>query len=109
MNWDKWLQDMEQGLVESGYRKYFQNYKNEDFAYWKPISVNGKKAYQVGLLFYDFRKYIDRDPAANKISIQYQCMILCDDRIDLSVSKDITVKDFEAIAHEFYNSMKQFT
>jgi hypothetical protein len=91
-----------------GYRKFFQNHKNEDFCYWKTFKNGEDKIYQIGLLFYDFRKYADRDPMANRISVMYQCMLLCDDRIDIDVSKDIDLPEFELMAKTFYEAMSQY-
>lgn len=103
--WDEWLSKVELALKELGYTKYQQNLKNEDFAYWKTIRVNGEKAYQVGLLFYDFRKF-DNFRGSNRIGVQFECMpINTDSRVDLSVSKDITVQQFEEMAAAFYNTM----
>ena len=51
-SWDEWLEKTELLLKELGYKKYKQNLKNEDFAYWKKF-----EGYQVGLFFYDFREY----------------------------------------------------
>ena len=102
--WDKWQSDLEEKLKSLGYRKFIQNYKREDFTYWKTFQENGEKIYQVGVLFYDFRKY---DKNLN-ISIQYECMLLNTDRIDFSVSKEIKLEEFESMSKTFYESMKQF-
>lgn len=104
-----WLNDTEKKLVELGYRKYAQNYKGEDFCYWKTFYNNGgEKIYQVGILFYDFRKHIAWGEAANRIGMQYDCMLLGGSRIDLSISKEIDLPEFEVMAKEFYESMKKF-
>jgi hypothetical protein len=108
-DWDKWLIDMEASLKLSGYRRYNQYFKSEDFAYWKSFYDDDLNIYQVGVLFYDFRKYIDIDPNANRISIQYECMLICDDRIDLSTSKRIEVFEFEKMAKTFYEAMSKYT
>jgi hypothetical protein len=101
-SWDEWLEKTELSLKELGYRKYTQSLKNEDFAYWKKF-----KGYQVGIFFYDFRKYQNNIP--EKISVQYQCMVNdIDSRIDLSVSKDISLDQFEIIAKTFVDAMFQY-
>lgn len=108
IDWDQYLIDLDTDLYSKGYRKYKQNYKNEDFCYWKTFN---NKQYQVGLLLYDFRKYMDRDPiGCNRIGIQYQCMILeFDNRMDLSVSDDkISLEKFEEISKDFYICMKKY-
>lgn len=101
-SWDDWLSETETKLKELGYRRYFQNHKNEDFSYWKTF-----KNYQIGILFYDFRKYADRDPYANRIGIMYECVVLGEDRIDMCVSKNIDLVEFENMAQTFYGAMSQ--
>lgn len=104
-----WLNRTEKNLVELGYRKYSQDYKGEDFCYWKTFyGIDGKEIYQVGVLFYDFRKHIAFAEAANRIGIQYDCMLLNGSRIDLSVGKEIDLPEFESMAKVFYESMKQY-
>jgi hypothetical protein len=105
-NWDAWLTEKETLLKELGYRKYIQHYKNEDFIYWKTF-----EGYQVGVSFYDFRKYVSHThPDSNRIGIQYECMFIdCDCRIDLSVSKDMQLIDFECMAKEFYVAMLPYS
>jgi hypothetical protein len=107
-SWDEWLSEMETKLKEIGYRRYVQNYKNEDFCYWKIFKNGQDKIYQIGILFYDFRKYADRDSYANRIGIMYECMILGDDRIDMCVSKNIDLFEFEKMAQTFYEAMSQY-
>ena len=107
-SWDEWLSETEIKLKEIGYRKYVQKHKNEDFCYWKTFKSGGAKIYQVGVLFYDLRKYADRDPYANRIGIMYECMILGDDRIEMCVSKNIDLAEFENMAKNFYGAMSQY-
>jgi hypothetical protein len=107
-SWDEWLSETEIKLQEIGYRGYVQNHKNEDFCYWKTFKNGQDKIYQIGILFYDFRKYADRDPYANRIGIMYECMILGDDRIDMCVSKNIDLFEFEKMAQTFYEAMSQY-
>lgn len=108
-DWEGWLSEYEANLKELGYRKYDQHHKNEDFCYWKTFKNSEDKIYQIGVLFYDFRKYSDfRDRMAYRISTMYQCMLLCDDRIDMDVSKDIDLPEFEKMAETFYGAMAQY-
>ena len=107
-DWDSWLLEYEANLKELGYRKFNQNHKNEDFCYWKTFKNGEDKIYQIGLLFYDFRKYADRDPYANRIGIMYECMVLGEDRIDMCVSKNIGLVEFENMAQTFYRAMSQY-
>jgi hypothetical protein len=108
-DWDKWLSDKEEDFKSKGYRKYFQNWEREDFAYWKPFYNGETKLFQVGILFYDFRKYLHSDPNANRIGTTYKCHLLSENsRIDLTVCKDITLDEFEVMAKTFYLNMNQF-
>ena len=108
-SWDEWLSETETKLKELGYRRYVQNHKNEDFCYCKTFKNGEDKIYQIGILFYDFRKYADRDPYANRIGIMYECMVLGEDRIDMCVSKNIDLVEFENMAQTFYGAMSQYT
>ena len=107
-SWDEWLSETKTKLKELGYREYAQNHKNEDFCYWKTFKNGEDKIYQIGILFYDFRKYADRDPYENRIGIMYECMVLGKDRIDMSVSKNIDLVEFENMAQTFYRVMSQY-
>ncbi len=107
-SWDEWLYETETKLKEIGYRRYVQNHKNEDFCYLKTFKNGEDKVYQIGILFYDFRKYADRDKFANRIGIMYECMVLCEDRIDMCVSKNIDLVEFENMAQTFYVAMSQY-
>lgn len=102
-NWDQYLNDIDLFLKSEGFEKYKQNYKREDFAYWKKYD-----GYQIGLLIYDFRKYPLHD-SNKKIMISFECMMLnLDSRCDLSVSSEISLSDFENMAKTFYNAMIDF-
>lgn len=107
-SWDEWLSETETKLKELGYRRYVQNHKNEDFCYWKTFKNGDDKIYQIGVLFYDFRKYAERDPYANRTGIMYECMVLGEDRIDMCVSKNIDLVEFENMAKTFYGAMLQY-
>ena len=103
--WTAWLNVLENTLKDKGYRKYNQSHKKEDFAYWKTIrNKKGQKIYQIGILFYDFRKYADNE----RIGLLFECMLIGGDRIDLSVSKDISIDTFENMCKKFYSYMKSF-
>lgn len=98
---NKYLNDLDLYLTNKGFKKYNQNIKNEDCAYWK--IYNDK--YQIGLLVYDFRKY----KTINTISIQFECMLTnIDCRCDLVVSKSIELHDFEEMAKTFYDAMSKY-
>lgn len=105
ISWDEWLEKTEASLKEIGYRKYKQDVKNEDFAYWKEF-----EGYQVGVFFYDFRKYQNQFNVPERIGVQFECMFTdIDARIDLSVSKDITLEQFEIMAKTFIDSMYKYS
>lgn len=108
LEWNEWSLKIERELIKIGYTKYFQHYKREDFSFWKSIKENDKKIFQIGILFYDFRKHIPHDPMANRIGVQFECLLVGDNRIDLSVSKDISINEFETICYSFYESMKKY-
>lgn len=102
-NWDEWLEKVESVLKEKGYHKYNQKWKGETFAYWKSFYpwAGEEPDYQVGILFYDWREY----EWGGRIGLQFECMTLGDGRVDLSVTNDITLFEFERMAAEFYTCM----
>jgi hypothetical protein len=108
MDWDGWLAEFESNLKELRYTKYTQHFKTSTFAYWKSFYDEDAKIYQVGILFYDYRKQSDTDPRANRIGVQYECLLIGRHRIDLSVSKDIDVPEFELMAKDFYEAMWKY-
>lgn len=106
LNLDEQLELVESKLKDVGYKKYIQKLKNEDFSYFKTyFSEDGEeKKYQIGVLFYDFRKALYFEPC---ITAQYWCLLFdSDGRVDLTVSKDISLEKFESMSDDFYNSMK---
>lgn len=107
---ETWLKSLENDLKQRGYRRFVQNFKSEDFAYWKTFYSNDSKIYQVGLLFYDFRKFQDRLMYGyNPISITYNCLLIGDHRVELTVSKQtITIEEFEQMAKGFYIALTPF-
>lgn len=107
-SWDEWLSETETKLRDRGYIKYTQNYKHEDFCYWKTFKNGDEKLYIVGVLFYDFRKNADINSYSYRIGIMYECMLSGEDRIDMSVSKNIDLDKFENMAYTFYHSMSQY-
>lgn len=108
LNWEQWLIKLDEYLNQAGYKKYIeQKFKNEDFVYWKKhYNSEGEKIFLTGVLVYDFRKY---GHANASIGAQYECMILCDERIDMSVSKDFNLEEFERMATSFYLAMKEYS
>jgi len=106
-SWDQWLKEVEVQLKLRGYRKFNQNLHHEDFAYWKIIYDGNRELYQIGVFFYDFRKYSTTDPRANKIQLEFECMLLnTNSRIELVVEKELNIEDFEDMSKDFYDSMK---
>lgn len=104
---DEWLSQMELKLKERGYHRYVQNYKREDFAYWKTFKNGENNIYQIGILFYDWRKYDVID--SGRIGILYECMLCGDGRVDMTVSKDdIDLIEFEKMSKTFYETMSKY-
>ena len=102
-NWDVYLNDVHEYLTYRGFKKYNQNHKKEDFAYWRIYD-----GYQIGLLIYDWRKY-PRHTDYRKVSIQFECTLLdIDSRCDLSVNKEIELAEFEDIARSFHGAMSGY-
>jgi hypothetical protein len=94
-DWDKWLEERHTEFTSKGYKKYFQSYKKSDFQYFKTFDN-----YMIGIYFYDFRKYNHEN--SHWISFQYECLLNCENgRIDLSVSKDISIEEFEGMCELF--------
>lgn len=104
INWDAWLKDFDAEVKKLGYHISSTRIGNEDFCYCKTI----KGKYLLVLMIYDFRKFADRDPRANRIGLQYQVLLSGNHRIDMIVSKHISVDEFEAMAGTFYEAMKQY-
>lgn len=96
-NWTLWLQEKETELKSKGYRKYNEHLRNQDFTYCRNFD-----GYVVLQHFYDFTKH------NGDISIMFECMLLHGDRIDLTVSKDMTTEEFEEMAEEFYLNFKKY-
>lgn len=104
-DWKQYLNELHEYLTELGFRKYIQNHKREDFAYWKIYD----NKYQIGLLVYDFTKYGGKHDLNNKVSIQFEAMpIDISGRCDLSVSKEIELPEFEKMAKGFYEAMIEY-
>ena len=101
----------EEFLKERGYKKYVQNYKNEDYLYWKSFKRTEEKkdGYSVGFSFYDFSKY-PQYKEENPIHVSYEFRLGKNelvDRIDLTVKDDrITVEGFEDFCEKFYQFYK---
>lgn len=103
-SWDEWQGQTEGLLKKIGYNRYEQGYKQEDFAYWKTFHNNQTAIYQVGLLFYDFRKF-----GNNFFGFSYECHIIeVDAGVRLEISDSITLQQFEKIAQTFYESMSHY-
>lgn len=103
---EKKSQSFEVKLLNMGYKKYNQFFKSSAFQYWK--TFNG---YQVGVLFYDFSEYKHRFTLGTfDFSVQYEVMLTNKDyRVDMTVSKDITIHKFEKMALKFYNCFKHIS
>jgi len=103
-DWEQYLDELHTYLTNLGFRKYKQNLKREDFAYWKKYD----NKYQIGLFIYDFTKYEPHN-LNTKVSIQFGCMLIdINGRCDLSVSKEIELPEFEKMAKTFYEAMSEY-
>ena len=98
---DEWLFNSQNSLKEMGYNKHIQNLKKEDFGYFKSFYFKDKLRYQIGILFYDYRKYNEN----NRISIQYE---LISDYFYSSIWKDIDIKEVEEIFEKIYSTYTGF-
>ncbi len=105
---DSWLSEFEENLKAIGYKRYNQKYKNENFSYWKTYNIGSLRIYQVGILFYDYREFTHRNENAHRIGLTFECQLLGLNRIDMTVSKDIDLPEFEEMAVSFYDAMRQF-
>jgi hypothetical protein len=108
--WEEWLEKTELVLKNSSYNKYCTIFKSEDLSYWKSFYKDNKLIYQVAILFYDFSAYQNKSTITPpKICISFECLLAnIDARMELSVSKDITLQEFETMADEFYNTMVKY-
>jgi hypothetical protein len=98
--------EFESYLKEKGYFKYVQNYKNEDYLYWKSFD---KRDYSVGFAFYDFSKYPQfKEKYPISISLEFMLGVNADiDRLEISISDDrISVEEFEKFCSKFYDFYK---
>ena len=103
-DWNQYINELHAYLTGLGFKKYNQNYKQEDFSYWKVYDDK----YQIGLLVYDFTKY-NQHNLNSKVSIQFECMLVdINCRCDLSVSKNTEIDEFEQMAKSFYESMIKY-
>ncbi len=108
-SWDEWLEITEHSLKEMGYKKFNQKLSEEDFAYWKVFKANGQALYQVGVFFYDFRNNSRALKIPERIGVQFKCMFCdIDDRIEMTVSKNIILEEFEKMSYDFYTGMSPY-
>lgn len=105
-------------LEHLGYKRYRQNFKSEEFAYWKSchdhVDEDGDKIvkYTHGFLFYDHSKY-PGVPKLDHWSVEPYMLVgnsFCEkmgiNRCDLAISmggKDICVETFEKMCEDFFN------
>lgn len=107
----KQSEELEYLLKDRGYTKYIQNYKNNDWTYWKSFEriETGIGGYSVGICFYDFGKYPQH--TGNPILISFEYMLGTEQKIgrmDLSISDDnLTINEFEKFCKELYEFYKK--
>ncbi len=99
--------ELETSLIEKGYKKYSQNFKNADFIYWKNFDKDKNKqgGYSVGFSFYDWSAYPQYN-LEKTIGVSLSFLLGNNQRVDsmdLSISDDkITIQQFEDFCAEFY-------
>ena len=108
-------QELEKFLLERGYRKFKQNFRNEDYMYWKNFeriyTDDGHKhgGYSIGFAFYDWSKYPQYTEELN-MSVSLHFLLGTDqgvDRLDIDITDDdMTVEDLEIFGAEFYRFYK---
>lgn len=106
----------EEKLSSLGYIKYNQNYKNEDYLYWKTFGKiydeegEHTSEYSCGFAFYNFSKY-EQFKEEECIGVQMEFMIGNNqgiDRLDVSVSDtNLTLERFEQFCKDFYAFFKK--
>lgn len=104
ITWDELLEIVENTLQNRGYKRFSQRLGREDFTYWKSF-----EGYQIGIKFYDFRKYIAHEPEADSISVMFTIVPLRDDgRVELEISIPLTVEKVESLAEEFFSFTQKY-
>ncbi len=101
----------EKQLIELGYKKSYQNFKNGDFTFWKSFEIQldqyGERfgGYQIGFTFYDFSKF-SQHIGDCPIHINYNFVLggsLGIDRLDVTVTDDsMSIDKFEKFCTDFY-------
>jgi hypothetical protein len=104
-------QELETFLLERGYRKYKQNFRSEDYMYWKGFErdEDGNSSYSIGFAFYDWSKY-PQFTEENTMSVSLHFLLGNDqgvDRLDIDITDDdMTVEGLELFGAEFYRFFK---
>jgi hypothetical protein len=104
-------QELEKFLLERGYRRYKQNFRREDYMYWKGFERddNGNSSYSIGFAFYDWSKY-PQFTEENIMSVGLHFLLGNDqgvDRLDIDITDDdMTVEGLEIFGEEFYRFFK---
>ena len=97
----------EDSLINRGYKKYKQNYRREDYMYWKSFErdEDNRKGYSVGFAFYDWNKY-PQYSEFETYSVALHFLLGNDlgiDRLDVDITDDkMTVEEFEEFCAELY-------
>lgn len=105
------LKIFEQKLLDKGYIKYKQNYRREDYMYWKGFSKNKNKgkSYSIGFAIYDWSKYPQFKEKEN-ISVSFHFLLGNNhnlDRLDIDIMDDkMTIEEVELFGEEFYKFFK---
>ena len=107
---------LEETLTKRGYKKYFHNWKHEDWCLGKDFHKQdnrweeNRSAYQVLLSVYDYtdKPYATTDPVLKyRVGMEVTVMVsrtVCE-RIDMSFAwdDDTTIEEVERLAESFYS------
>lgn len=101
----------EKKLLQSGYKKQFQNFENSDFCFWKTFAEQTDDfddkhgGYSIGFAFYDFTKF-HPNTSPTPIHVDFHFVVEKNEKIKrmtMNVSDDkMTLEKFEKFCHDFY-------
>lgn len=114
------FEELKQSLIESGYRKYSQQWHHEDYIIGKSFHKDDNQweedraAYQIIISVYDWTlhlEYFDRMPESyrNRVGLEVHIDMsrIIDEGLELTFDwKDSdTIEEVERLAEEYYNFM----
>lgn len=114
------FEKLEKLLIESGYRKYNQQWHHEDYIIGKSFHKEDNQweedraAYQILISVYDWTlhpEYFDRVPESYRtrvgLGVHIDMSRTIDERLDLTFDwkESDTIEEIEKLAEEYYNAM----